>query len=128
MISNYMEKLTILKSKVNDKSFFNGLLNLSETDIDTYLDHRESKGFDQNWMMAFEEVNEKQSAQELPVHLIDDIREVVFKKVYSITKNGDLASYCSDDFELISKNLCFDKPINFVSIMQETYHHGELPK
>jgi len=49
------------------------------------------------------------------------IQETVFKKVYEITSNGELAGYVSDDFELFGKAVVIDCKDNWLSAVFEQY-------
>jgi hypothetical protein len=67
--------------------------------IDDLLDSRDSTDFYTKWMGKFDFIN---GYIELNGE-INKIRELVFKKTYSISESSDLAAYICDDFELICK-------------------------
>ncbi len=72
--------------------------------IDELLDLRDEDKFDKKWVDVYHQI-ENQKDKIKNKKLIDDIRKEAFLKAYSLFKSSDLASYVSDDFELISKAL-----------------------
>ncbi len=127
MKNKMLEKLVLLKEQLQHPQFFKDLKNWTSEQVNEYLDHRESELFETQWLFTFNEINEKEPQENIPKNSIDEIREIVFKKVFEITQVADLAAYCSDDFELISKNICFLKSNVYLEQMLETYQEGKLP-
>ena len=100
-------------------------------DCDAAVEAREnSQEFDVAWMQAFTAVN--QSWKDAPlepklVQLVDDIRREGFLAVSRATKQHEIASYVSDDLELIikSKLLGLNNPL--VDHLWHDYEHNRFP-
>lgn len=90
-----------LKDRIMTTVFFdiNYLLNVN---IDDILDMRDDEIFDNQWIQNYELVYNNKINDDI-CQLIDIIREIVFRKIYDITQNLDLAACVSDDFELMCK-------------------------
>lgn len=80
-------------------------INFNSINVNELLDNRDSKLFDAEWSRVYKAIlslkdEENYSAAEKKNNSI--IRETVFKKVYALSNNGELAEYVSDDFGMIA--------------------------
>ncbi len=75
---------------------------LSNIDIDETLNLRDEKEFDSEWIRIYE-LTQKNLIDEENQKIIDEIRENSFRSIYDRTSSAELASYVSDDFELVCK-------------------------
>ncbi|MBQ7776345.1 MAG: hypothetical protein IJ379_10540 [Lachnospiraceae bacterium] len=76
-----------------------------DLDIDELLDSRDCAPFDNEWMRVYNEIEALKgqngySAESEKYNA--EIRELVFRKVYKLCEDGDLAGYISDDFGMIA--------------------------
>lgn len=100
-------------------------------DCDATVEARESsQEFDVAWMQAFTSVN--QSWKDAPlepklVQLVEDIRREGFLAVSRATQQHEIASYVSDDLELIikSKILGLNNPL--ADHLWHDYEHNRFP-
>jgi hypothetical protein len=100
--------------------------------IDSYLDCRDDFQFDQDWSLAYADVEKKKS--ELPKKTINLIngdseafREIVFKQVFKVTQSHDLAAYISDDAGLILENHLVGGNNQWVARLENCYSSQLLP-
>ncbi|MEE9338015.1 MAG: hypothetical protein V3U87_08050 [Methylococcaceae bacterium] len=117
--------LTVLSQLLRkDKLITEGtFLNL---DYDEILDERDSDPFDSDWMSVSDEI-EKIFIDEEVIDELSIIQELSFKKTYDLTQNGELASYVSDDFELIAKALSIESHNLWISSLLDVYCSGRFP-
>lgn len=74
-------------------------------DIDELLDNRDSEVFDAEWIRVYNAVESLKSAEnysEMEKKNNSEVREQVFRIIYELSNDGDLAGYVSDDFGLIA--------------------------
>lgn len=102
-------------------------LNLQSDDINDYLDYRDSQDFDSHWIQAFNDLENHDFPDEF-IYQITEIREQVFKDIYKSTQSSELASYLSDDIELIMKSEFFNSQHAFVEKLAQDYLDKKLPK
>lgn len=81
------------------------LSNYNEDDFDRILDERDEDVFSKIWMEIFNIVKEKANESKIDQTINNNLREKVFKLVFSITNHSDLPSYISNDFGLILQSL-----------------------
>jgi hypothetical protein len=93
---------------------------LNQEEYDTLLDERDAAEFSTPWADAYEASEEpfKQvdADQDLKARL-DKVREHVYKRVYNQTKVSDLASYTSDDIDLIVRYLLTSMSSNWINAL-----------
>ncbi len=74
-------------------------------DIDDLLDKRDAEVFDAEWIRVYNAVESLKSVEdysEMEKKINSEVREQVFKMIYELSNDGDLAGYVSDDFGLIA--------------------------
>lgn len=98
-------QISDLKEWIQSTAFINliSALGTDNTNVDDFLDRRDSVTFEQKWLADFTLLEDvSYSADQLKS--IDSLREITFKVIYQCTQNSELASYLSDDMELIAKS------------------------
>ena len=79
-------------------------IDFSTLDIDELLDNRDAEVFDAEWIRVYNVVESLKNAEnysEVEKKNNSEVREQVFRIIYELTSDGDLAGYVSDDFGLI---------------------------
>lgn len=103
---------------------------LSQEGYDTLLDERDADEFAAPWTDVYEasEASFKQIEANQGVKArIDKVSEYVYKRVYNQTTVSDLASYTSDDIDLILRYLLTAVPSNWVNALWLSYKQGAIP-
>ena len=98
-------QISYLKEWIQSTAFIDliSALDTDNTNADDFLDRRDAVPFEQKWLADFKLLEDfSYSADQ--VKSIDLLREITFKVVYQCTQNSELASYLSDDMELITKS------------------------
>jgi hypothetical protein len=103
------------------------LSNYNEDDFDRILDQRDEVAFSKRWMETFDTIEEEFKESKTDKIISDDIREKVFKLVYSITNHSDLASYISDDYGLIIQSIEIKHNDRWLNSLWLEYKNGNLP-
>lgn len=119
---NNVEKLKSLLS--HDKVL--NFKNLNGETIDEMLDSRDSAEFESDWLRVFEELKEKEFSDS-DAALIDEIREIVYKKTFAATNHAELAAYVADDFEMITKSLLSGLNDEWLNALLLAYLQGLFP-
>ncbi|WAC00435.1 hypothetical protein OSW16_12560 [Pseudomonas putida] len=121
------DSLDSIKQIVERDGFFETILN-GVSDWDNALDERDEPEFDEAWVSAFEELK----ALDYPVCgsevIVSEIRELVFKKVFSLVSNSEVAGYISDDFGLIAESASKFHSVDFISKLLASYVSGCFPR
>ena len=100
-------------------------------DRDDLLDQRDAEEFERPWLACYNRIKEEWSAREpeqAATALMDEIRKESFLAVSRATRQHEMASYVSDDFELIAKSIALDLNDEYANGLLETYEQGEIPK
>lgn len=103
------------------------LSNYTNDDFDMILDKRDEDSFSERWMEIFDIVKEKIIKEKLDKTSSDNLREKVFKLVFSLTSNSDLSSYVSDDFGLILQSIQIQYKDYWLNSLWLEYKKGNLP-
>ncbi|MFP8893467.1 MULTISPECIES: hypothetical protein [Chryseobacterium] len=94
--------------------------------IDEILDKRDSTKFSDEWMKAYQEIEEK-SFDEETEDKISDIRKEIFISTFRTTGSSDLPAYISDDFGLICSYHIHQIENRWVTNLLFTYLHHQIP-
>ncbi|MGV2452237.1 hypothetical protein [Chryseobacterium cucumeris] len=94
--------------------------------IDEILDKRDSTKFSDEWMKAYQEIEEK-SFDEETEDKISDIRKEIFISTFRTTGSSDLPAYISDDFGLICSYYVHQVENSWVTNLLFTYLHHQIP-
>ena len=120
-----MNSLQNLKSLLSQNKALN-FKNLNDEAIDEMLDSRDGKDFENDWLRISRTLEQKRfSAEESKA--IEEIREISYKKTFSITNHAELASYVADDFELITKSLLSGYADEWLNALLLAYLQGVFP-
>lgn len=111
-----------LKEIIENEKFFNFLLELNEND---FWDIRDNHTFEEKWLNEYSILNDVKLDDEVN-ELINEIREISFKNVYLKTGNEEIASYLSDDFELIAKSLFLNKDNWIITHLWKSYLQSKI--
>ena len=82
-------------------------------------------------MQAFDEIEgiwKTTTASEEDVAALDQIRQQAFLAASRASGQHEIASYVSDDFELIGKALVLGVDIAFVSSLYQSYCNNQIPE
>lgn len=90
-----------LSHEVSEPSFFQGLSNIDNWD--EALDKRDQAEFDVAWTESYDAVSRKKYINPADEAAVTKLRESVFKSVFRLTENSEVAGYVSDDFGLIGE-------------------------
>lgn len=111
--------IQIIVDKLNE-------IDYSEVDIDEFLDARESKLFESEWLNIYKQIAKERIPLEIKGQA-DECRKKVFLMIDAMTGGSELSEYISEDMELLIfadylgiTNAWFK---NFI----EKYENGELP-
>ena len=112
-----------IRAQISDHSFLETIFQ-KEVDWDTELDARDADGFTEAWTASYDQVNAIADAEDT---IIAEIRESVFKQVFRLTQNPDLAGYVSDDFGLVAMAFENKMDLAFITALWESYTKGIFP-
>ena len=99
-------------------------------DYDAVLDWRDTDPFDAEWVRASGALEGMRAAAEPGPdfgRLFDDVRREAFMITTRATGHHEIASYISEDFELIALDSAFAAADPFVAKLWAAYSRGELP-
>ena len=105
-------------------------INFDVLNIDELLDSRDSKIFDLEWTRIYKAVealkNEDNYSESEKTENFD-IKETVFKIIYGLTNDCDLAGYVSDDFGLILDAELLEYEDAWLSKLISCYRNKSIP-
>jgi hypothetical protein len=103
----------------------------SRLDCSAVLNARDhNPAFEANWVRLFNEVRQLASEHEVTEiqrGLVDDIRRESFAVVSHATRQHEIASYVSDDFDLMIRARILGIDDGLLHQMWEVYMRGEFP-
>lgn len=99
---------------------------LTDSQIDEYLEFRESFDFDSAWVNADKAIEKIKTDDKNFIESEKSLREKVFKFSLKYIGNIDLAVYLSDDAGLIYANLFFNANNEFIKDLYQKYQHNQL--
>lgn len=117
--------LNALWGLVRTDGFFEALC-AGEPDWDTMLDARDEAGFDEQWTQHHLVVQRTPVTSDV-IENITLLREWVFKKIFSVSNNAELAGYVSDDFGLIAYYLESLTYSSWVAGLLDAYVQNSFP-
>ncbi len=118
MLHKLLEKIKnncIITKELFDNYNLDDVLNLRNNDI-----------FDSKWIELYNSL-EKLEISNDNLKLIDEIRKEVFIKSCNISEDSEIASYISDDFELICKAYIFNINNNWLNSIIYLYANNIIP-
>lgn len=120
-----MNNIEKLKSLLLQDKVLN-FKNLNSAAIDEMLKSRDSAEFENDWLKVFEMLEQKEFSDS-DAALIDEIREIAYKKTYASTNHAELAAYVADDFEMITKSLLSGLNDEWLNALLLAYLQGLFP-
>ncbi|WP_152031541.1 hypothetical protein [Pseudomonas putida] len=121
-----IDSLNALKSIIQRAGFFEAVVS-GVNDWDEALDERDEEDFDSAWSDAYEKLKSLEYSSAGDEEVVSDVRESVFKKIYSLTKSSDVAGYISDDIGLVADSISKSCNIEWVESLFEVYCAGKFP-
>jgi hypothetical protein len=103
-----------------------------ELDCDAALDARDSDAeFDSEWVRLSDEIEGRWGVATIAAEaeaLAEDIRKESFLAVSRATQQHEIASYVSDDFELIVRGRLLGMEGSFLRQLWAVYERGDFPR
>ena len=102
-----------------------------QLDCDAALDARDGAEFDAEWVRQSKEISRRWAAATVTDKaraLAEDIRRESFLAVSRATGQHEIASYVSDDFELIVQARLVGAEDDFLAQLWVAYERGEFPQ
>ncbi|MEN4829799.1 hypothetical protein ABEH27_25230 [Pseudomonas sp. P39-UII1] len=121
------DSLDSIKQIVSGDGFFEAILN-GVSDWNNALDERDELEFDEAWVSAFEELKDLDYPACGGEVIVSELRELVFKKVFFLVSNSEVAGCISDDFGLIAESASKSHNVDFISKLLTSYVSGCFPR
>lgn len=116
------ENLIELQELISEINFFDFM---TEIDEDDFFNLRDSEDFENEWLAVSDNLETINFDDDL-TKIINQIREISFKKVFSYTKNSEISAYISDDFELIAKSLLLNQNNWVLTHLWQAYQNKKI--
>lgn len=100
-------------------------------DLDEILDRRDKESFEKKWIESHRLVEARFSESSQPHEIkekIEEIRKESFLATSRATEQHEIASYVSDDFDLIAKNIALELADPFLDSLFKIYIQDKLPE
>lgn len=100
-------------------------------DLEQILDRRDEGAFEKPWLACSERITsawEQAEPAEDVKGLMDEVRKQSFLVVSRATHQHEIASYVSDDFELIAKSIALGLGDAYAEALLATYRAGGIPR
>ena len=125
-----MNKLEDILNTIKQRSILSDQC-FVDKNLDLILDKRDGKPFDQDWIASYKRIeaiwSDYEASDEL-IDLIEEIRKESFLAASRATSQHEIASYISDDFDLISKYIALSAEDSFVGNLLSIYMEDRIPK
>lgn len=125
-----VEWLNSVRSRIADGTLLPAAY-YRQLDCDAALDVRDSDGvFAAEWVREFEQVGRRWVAATVAVEArwaVEDIRKESFLAVSGATHQHEIASYVSDDFDLIVRGRLVGMDSGLLGQLWAVYERGEFP-
>ena len=108
----------IVNMKMNIEKLITRLSGLSEDELNTILDCRDTDPFDSDWRRLYDSVGGKETPPDA-----DDI----FFRISEATRQHEIASYIADDLDLIFRAEMKSVEDPFLRYLCTCYKEGEVP-
>ena len=100
-------------------------------DHDSILDERDGDAdFEAHWKRCYDEIEAKWATADVNKDAIaqkDDVRRETFLSVSRATEQHEIASYVSDDFDIIVRGSLLGINDNFLDDLWAAYNRNEIP-
>jgi hypothetical protein len=128
--SRMLEWLNSILSRIADGTLLPAAY-YGRLDCNAALDARDGDAeFDAEWSRQFEEVECRWAAATVGAQasaVVEDIRRQSFLAVSRATRQHEIASYVSDDFDLITRGRLTGAESAFLNELWAVYERGEFP-
>ena len=105
-------------------------IDFTALDIEELLDNRDAAPFDEEWMRVYREIEalkEQKGYSAESEKYNAEIREHVFRKVYDLSEDSELAGDMSDDFGLIVDSRFLDYSDTWLQNLIAYYQNAKIP-
>ena len=119
-----------IMSRIRDGSLLS-VSKMSQLNHDEILDARDRDSeFESRWLCAYNTIADQWDAAAAAgsLQIIEDIRRESFLIVSDATSQHGIASYVSDDLEMIARGVVLGIDLPFVQQLWETYSNNEIPR
>ena len=120
-----LKKLEELSALIKQENFFDFIGR--NVDWDAALDKRDQPEFDDLWVKNNESLKNHVYFEDDSQREVNYLREYVFKEVFKITNNSEVAGYISDDFGLLGEALAKSRMTDWLYEMLKSYMSGKFP-
>jgi hypothetical protein len=120
-----LKKLEELSVLIKQEDFFDFIIR--NIDWDTTLEKRDQPEFDDLWVENHESLKNHVYFEDDSQREVDYLRDYVFKEVFKMTNNSEVAGYVSDDFGLLGEALAKSRMTNWLDEMLTSYMSGKFP-
>jgi hypothetical protein len=99
--------------------------------LDDILDQRDDTTFEQPWLQCSARIKAAWESSDIDATTtkeIDEVRKESFLIVSRATEQHEIASYVSDDFELISKSIALNLNDPYAIDLLGSYRSGKIPQ
>ena len=103
----------------------------SREDLDDILDQRDASRFEQSWLECSERIRvswEAETPSAGDAELVAQLCKESFLVVSRATQQHEIASYVSDDFELIGKSITLGMDDPYATVLLDSYRRREIPR
>ena len=105
---------------------------IAKLDHDAILDERDcDAAFEAEWTRCYKEIEKNWAAFDVDqktAGLVDDIRRESFLSVSRATTQHEIASYVSDDFDMIVRGSILGMNDPFLDRLWDVYNRSEIPR
>jgi hypothetical protein len=124
------EWLKSILSRISDGALLPAAY-FSELDCDAALDARDGDSeFEAAWVRLYKQLERRWPEAAISEHLrslAEDIRRESFLAVSRATRQHEIASYVSDDFEIIVRGRLLGETDPYLEQLWRVYERGEFP-
>lgn len=100
-------------------------------DHDTILDERDGDAeFEAEWTRCYNEIEDRWRTADIDKEMAalkEDIRKESFLSASRATSQHEIASYVSDDFDIIIRGSILGMNDEFLNELWDAYHRNEIP-
>lgn len=100
-------------------------INYEDIDIDEFLDKRENKTFDSEWIRVYNNIEKLKKNKNIKDN--KDICKKAYIIVFEKTECDELAGYISDDFGMISDSKMLNYSDEWLNKLIDCYEKCEIP-
>lgn len=117
--------LPALRDFITSEALVNHRL-FESVDLDSALDQRDMEAFEADWLRVFGEVESRRPPSP-ELGLVDEIRELAYKRTYRFTEHPGVCAAVSDDLGLVAMALAIGYEDGWLLSLWLAYSSGEFP-